>query len=81
DPTMTYSAAWFERDDQDLREAQLAKYHRLARLADLQPGLDVLEIGCGWGGFARIAAEDYGCSVTGLTLSAEQHAHVAGLGL
>lgn len=81
DPTMTYSAAWFERDDQDLREAQLAKYHRLARLADLQPGLDVLEIGCGWGGFARIAAEDYGCSVTGLTLSAEQHAHVEGLGL
>ncbi len=79
DPTMTYSAAWFERADQALAEAQAAKYHRLARLADLRPGLDVLEIGCGWGGFARIAAEDYGCTVTGLTLSREQHAHVAAM--
>lgn len=81
DPTMTYSAAWFEADGQALSAAQLAKYHRLARLADLRPGHQVLEIGCGWGGFARIAAEDYGCSVTALTLSEEQHAHVARLGV
>jgi len=81
DPTMTYSAAWFEGQDRPLVEAQQDKYHRLARMADLRPGHQVLEIGCGWGGFARIAAEHYGCTVTGLTLSHEQHAYVDALGL
>lgn len=75
DPSMTYSAALFENPDMDLEAAQAAKYHRLARALDLQPGHRVLEIGCGWGGFAEIAARDYGCHVTAITLSREQHAY------
>lgn len=72
DPTMTYSSALFEREDQSLSEAQLAKYRRLARELDLKPGQRVLEIGCGWGGFAEVAAKEFGCDVTGITLSREQ---------
>lgn len=72
DPTMTYSAARFETGAADLTEAQHAKYHALARHLELKPGDRVLEIGCGWGGFAEIAAGEYGARVTGLTISAEQ---------
>ena len=75
DPTMTYSAALFERPDQPLEEAQLAKYRRLCDRLGLRPGHHVLEIGCGWGGFAEVAARDYGCRVTGITLSTEQLAY------
>ncbi|MEX1146904.1 MAG: cyclopropane-fatty-acyl-phospholipid synthase family protein [Sphingomonadales bacterium] len=75
DRSMTYSAALFETPDMPLEAAQAAKYHRLARVLDLKPGQHVLEIGCGWGGFAEIAARDYGCRVTALTLSREQEAH------
>jgi cyclopropane-fatty-acyl-phospholipid synthase len=74
DETMTYSCAIFERPDQPLAEAQRLKYRRICDKLDLQPHDRVLEIGCGWGGFARLAAEEYGCSVTGLTISAEQAA-------
>jgi cyclopropane-fatty-acyl-phospholipid synthase len=86
DPTMTYSAAWFDDGVTCLETAQNAKYARLARLADVKPGDKVLEIGCGWGGFAEIAARDFGANVTGLTLSREQLAYAnrrlqaAGLG-
>ncbi len=72
DSTMTYSSALFTNDNQPLDEAQLEKYRRLAEIADLQPGDHVLEIGCGWGGFAEYAATEIGCHVTGLTLSSEQ---------
>ncbi len=72
DATMTYSSAVFNDPDQALDEAQIAKYRRLATLADIQPGDRVLEIGCGWGGFAEFAATELGASVTGLTLSSEQ---------
>jgi cyclopropane-fatty-acyl-phospholipid synthase len=72
DGTMTYSAALFTRDGQSLEDAQQAKYDRV--LAQLDIGADdhVLEIGCGWGGFAEHAARKTGCRVTGLTLSTEQ---------
>lgn len=73
DPSMTYSAARFERPGQSLQEAQRAKYAALARLMDLQPGHSVLEIGCGWGGFAEFAAREVGAVVTGVTISREQH--------
>jgi cyclopropane-fatty-acyl-phospholipid synthase len=74
DPSMTYSAALFRETD-DLLTAQRQKYHQLARLLELQPGQHVLEVGCGWGGFAEIAARDYGCRVTGVTISEEQFAY------
>jgi len=72
DESMTYSAAIFARPDEPLPEAQRRKYLRLARLLDLRPGDRVLEIGCGWGGFAEIAAVEFGCDVVCLTLSQEQ---------
>ncbi len=76
DPTMTYSSALFAgraAETHDLKAAQQEKYARLARLVDLQPGQHVLEIGCGWGGFAQYAAETIGARVTGLTISPAQH--------
>ncbi len=72
DPTMTYSSAYFEKPDQPLAEGQFEKYRRIAELLELRPEHRVLEVGCGWGGFAEFAAKEYGCSVTGLTLSKEQ---------
>jgi cyclopropane-fatty-acyl-phospholipid synthase len=72
DPSMTYSSAYFERGATELQAAQVDKYRRVAELAELAPGKHVLEIGCGWGGFAEVAARDFGCNVTGLTLSKEQ---------
>ncbi len=73
DPSMTYSSARFERPGQSLQDAQRAKYASLARMMDLQPGHSVLEIGCGWGGFAEFAAREVGAVVTGVTISREQH--------
>jgi cyclopropane-fatty-acyl-phospholipid synthase len=70
--TMTYSSALFEWSGQPLAEAQRHKYRTLARKAQLRPGDHVLEIGCGWGGFALLAAREYGCRVTGITLSRRQ---------
>jgi cyclopropane-fatty-acyl-phospholipid synthase len=72
DPTMTYSSAYFEHDAQPLPEAQLKKYRRIADMLELKPGKKVLEVGFGWGGFAEVATKEYGCHVTGLTLSKEQ---------
>ncbi len=85
DETMTYSCAVFARDDEPLADAQRRKYRRICERLRLEPDDRVLEIGCGWGGFARFAAQEYGCSVTGLTISAEQAAvareRTAGLGV
>lgn len=75
DPSMTYSSALFTSPDQALEDAQLAKYRRICDQLGLRPGHHVLEIGCGWGGFAEVAARDYGCRVTGITLSKEQLAY------
>ncbi|MFK4056632.1 SAM-dependent methyltransferase [Brevundimonas sp. NPDC046655] len=73
DPSMTYSSARFETAGQGLQDAQRAKYASLARMMDLRPGHRVLEIGCGWGGFAEFAAREIGAMVTGVTISREQH--------
>jgi len=75
DPTMTYSSALFTSPEQDLKEAQLAKIHRLCKAIDLRPGMKLLEIGCGWGAFAEVAAREYGASVVGVTLSPAQLAY------
>jgi cyclopropane-fatty-acyl-phospholipid synthase len=70
DPGMTYSAGVFAAGD-TLQQAQDRKYQRMLELVDPRPGQHVLEIGCGWGGFAEYAARR-GLRVTGLTLSAQQ---------
>lgn len=75
DETMTYSSARFGRPDQDLAAAQRNKYRTIADRAGLEPGMRVLEIGCGWGGFAEYAAAERGCEVVAITLSEEQAAH------
>ncbi len=77
DQSMTYSSALFSgdrfRDHKDLGAAQNAKYAKLAQLVDLKPDQHVLEVGCGWGGFAQYAAETIGARVTGVTISQAQH--------
>ncbi|WP_322028927.1 cyclopropane-fatty-acyl-phospholipid synthase family protein [Paraburkholderia sp. J76] len=74
DETMTYSSAWFEGDwNRPLAEAQHAKYQRIIDTLELAPGMRVLEIGCGWGGFALHAARR-GICVHGVTISREQYA-------
>jgi cyclopropane-fatty-acyl-phospholipid synthase len=75
DPTMTYSSARFEAPGQSLEEAQTGKYDALCRKLKLMPGDHVLEIGCGWGGFATHAAKHYGCRITGVTISEAQAAY------
>jgi cyclopropane-fatty-acyl-phospholipid synthase len=75
DETMTYSSARFSSPDQALADAQLNKYRLIADHVDLQPGMRVLEIGCGWGGFAEYAAAERDCEVVGVTLSEEQAAY------
>lgn len=72
DPSMTYSSAIFTAPGQDLAQAQLAKYDRIIESLALVPGDRVLEIGCGWGGFAERAAARIGCDITGLTISQAQ---------
>jgi len=73
DPSMTYSSALFDKQVRDLETAQRAKYRALAEHLDLKPGEHVLEIGCGWGGFAEFAAREYGVRITGITISDEQY--------
>jgi cyclopropane-fatty-acyl-phospholipid synthase len=73
DETLTYSCALFERPGTSLRDAQLAKYARIAALLDLQADDRVVEIGCGWGGFALYAAAHHGCHVTATTISEQQY--------
>jgi cyclopropane-fatty-acyl-phospholipid synthase len=72
DSSMTYSSAVFDHPDESLLHAQRLKYRMIAEKAGLTEGDRVLEIGCGWGGFAEYAAGELGCRVTGITLSAEQ---------
>ena len=72
DPSMTYSSARYERPGQSLSEAQRNKYASLARQIGLGPDNHVLEIGCGWGGFAEFAAGEVGAKVTGITISPSQ---------
>jgi cyclopropane-fatty-acyl-phospholipid synthase len=70
DPSMTYSSGVFTHTD-DLETAQRAKYEKIAELASVAAGTNVLEIGCGWGGFAEHAGR-LGATVTGLTIAEEQ---------
>lgn len=76
DETMSYSSAWFGGDrEQALPQAQRAKVRRALHQAGVTPGDRVLEIGCGWGGLAEVAATEFSAHVTGVTLSTEQLAY------
>jgi cyclopropane-fatty-acyl-phospholipid synthase len=73
DQTMTYSSALFGGDwSRSLEDAQTAKYERILRVVNPKPGEQILEIGCGWGGFAEYAARTRGCPVHGITVSRRQ---------
>src|SRR6195952_6120991 len=76
DPTQTYSCAFFEREDMSLEEAQLAKIDLSLGKLGLQPGMTLLDVGCGWGAAMLRALEKWDVNVIGLTLSKNQVAHV-----
>jgi cyclopropane-fatty-acyl-phospholipid synthase len=76
DPSQTYSCAYFERDDMTLEEAQQAKVDLALGKLGLQPGMTLLDVGCGWGSTMRRAIEKYDVNVVGLTLSKNQAGHV-----
>jgi cyclopropane-fatty-acyl-phospholipid synthase len=72
DPTMTYTCAYFERDDMTLEEAQNAKLDLALNKLNLDPGMTLLDVGCGWGGALVRAVEKYDVNVIGITLSRNQ---------
>jgi cyclopropane-fatty-acyl-phospholipid synthase len=76
DRTQTYSCAYFERDDMSLEEAQIAKIDLALGKLGLQPGMTLLDVGCGWGATMMRAVEKYEVNVVGLTLSKNQALHV-----
>ncbi len=76
DPTRTYSCAYFEREDMTLEEAQLAKIDLALGKLGLQPGMTLLDVGCGWGATMLRAVQRYDVNVVGLTLSRNQANHV-----
>ena len=76
DPSQTYSCAYFERDDMTLEEAQLAKVDLALGKLGLEPGMTLLDVGCGWGSTMTRALERYDVNVVGLTLSKTQTEHV-----
>ena len=71
-PSMTYTCAVYPTDDATLEQAQHYKYDLVARKLDLKPGMRLLDVGCGWGGMVRHAAQHYGVKALGVTLSREQ---------
>lgn len=73
DEDRQYSCAYFARPDMTLEDAQLAKKRHIARKLRLEPGMRVIDIGCGWGGMALTLASEFGVNVVGVTLSSEQH--------
>lgn len=79
DPTMTYSAAIFKHADESLEEAQRNKYQRIIDTLKPKSSDHILEVGCGWGAFAIMAAGQTGCKVTCLTLSQEQYQYATDL--
>ena len=71
-PSMTYTCACYPSEDASLEEAQFTKHDLVARKLDLQPGMRLLDVGCGWGGMVIHAAQHYGVRALGVTLSRAQ---------
>ena len=78
-PTMGYTCSYFERDDMSLDEAQIAKFDLALGKLDLQPGMTLLDVGCGWGGALRRAVEQFDVNVIGITLSRNQYEYSSAL--
>src|ERR1700752_2647303 len=72
DPSRTYSCAFFEREDMTLEEAQMAKIDLALGKLNLQPGMTLLDVGCGWGSVMKRAVQKHDVNVSGLTLSKNQ---------
>src|SRR5690242_6019371 len=72
-PTMGYTCSYFERDDMTLDEAQIAKFDLALGKLGLEPGMTLLDVGCGWGGALQRAVERYDVNVIGITLSRYQY--------
>jgi len=85
DPRMVYTCAYFDRADDDLETAQVAKLDHICRKLRLEPGMRLLDVGCGWGALIMHAAQNYGVDAVGITLSEAQAAlarqHIAAAGL
>src|ERR1700742_4757189 len=75
DPTRTYSCAYFPREGMTLHEAQVAKIDLTLGKLGLEPGMTLLDLGCGWGSVMKRAVEKYDVNVVGVTLSKNQHAY------
>ncbi|MEE3066486.1 MAG: cyclopropane mycolic acid synthase family methyltransferase [Actinomycetota bacterium] len=75
DPTRTYSCAYFPSEGMSLQEAQVAKLDMTLDKLGLEPGMTLLDIGCGWGSVMKRAVEKYDVNVVGLTLSRNQHSY------
>jgi cyclopropane-fatty-acyl-phospholipid synthase len=75
DPTRTYSCAYFPREGMTLHEAQIAKIDLALDKLGLEPGMTLLDLGCGWGSVMKRAVEQYDVNVVGVTLSKNQHAY------
>ena len=74
-PSMAYTCACYPRADASLEEAQAHKFDLVCRKLGLQPGMRLLDVGCGWGGMVRHAVQHYGVRAIGVTLSGEQAAY------
>jgi cyclopropane-fatty-acyl-phospholipid synthase len=71
-PTMGYTCGYYERDDSTLEESQLAKFDLALGKLNLEPGMTLLDVGCGWGGALEMAVQKYDVNVIGITLSKAQ---------
>jgi cyclopropane-fatty-acyl-phospholipid synthase len=76
DPSMAYSCAYFTDETDDLEQAQRNKLDLVCRKLELRPGMRLLDVGCGWGSMVVHAAKHYGVNATGVTISAQQKAHI-----
>ena len=72
DQSMTYSSAYFDKDNQNLYDAQISKYYQIAKSLNLNENSKVLEIGCGWGGFSSYVAKNFKSKIDAITISKEQ---------
>ncbi len=77
DRSMTYSSAYFEKENQNLFDAQLNKYQKIAESLNLNENSKVLEIGCGWGGFSTYAAKNFKSKIDAITISKEQYEYAS----